>query len=499
METLSDLIENLDKNEKIQFKKYLTLHAEKDNKYLQLFELVEKKTNISNEEAMKKLYGKNTKSYFMLKTRLINKILDFLALDKNLEISDERLTVSFQSIILRKQFIKAQILWERGIRSYILEETLMEILEKALESYSHDIALEVAIYLRRMDFNYQCNGKNINTIVNELRKAYNAEIIAGEVFSFYAQNAEKLSTVQEIKNHFQRLMPELEQAIQGVNSPRAEWIYLYTLSEVQRVEHKFKDALQNISKCIQIAENHPKVVSNLQKGNFYYRKAAILFQNLQFEEAKIAFQSAFDIYPPKRMNSYIVKKYLAIIELLQGNLSVAKNILQELITPDSLKMMPYHTNLCKIYLAIAYFMEKNFKQAWFILPELDFLLEDKGGFHGYIRIFELILLIEREDFEVVNLKLDSFRKYLKKFNPDNKYLDLVYQIFNKLNLISYDYKTFSKDRLLQELKNCYWDPLDYEPIHFYSWIQSKIHQQDYINAWKETYQVLSTQKRNLLF
>ena len=498
MENLSDLIEVLEKNEKTQFKKYLSLHSEKDSKYLQLFELIEKKPEISNEEAMKKLYGKNTKSYFMLKTRLINKILDFLALDSNLEISDEKLTISFQSIILRKQFVKAQILWERGIRSDIFEETLLEILENALECFAHDIALEAALYLRRMNFNYQCKGKNINEIVNELRKAYNAEIIAGEVFSFYAQNAEKLSTVNEIKNHFEKLMPELHEAIKEVNSPRAEWIYLYTLSEVQRVEHLFKEAYWNISKCIEIAEKYPKVVSHLQLGNFFYRKAVILFQNLQFHEAKIAFQKAYELYPSNRMNASIVKKYIAIIELLQGNLQIGQSILKELITPESEKMMPYHTNLCKIYLAVAYFMEKNLKQAWFMLPQLDFLLDDKGGFHGFIRIFELILLIEKEDFELVNLKLDSFRKYLKKYNQ-NQHLELIYQVFNKLNLISYDFKAFQNDEYYKKLQQSYWDPLDYEPIQLSTWIKSKITKQDYLDAWKETSLVLSNQKRTLLF
>ncbi len=499
MENLPDLVENLEKNEKTQFKKYLSLHSEKDSKYLQLFELVEKKPEITNEEAMKKLYGKSTKSYFMLKSRLVDKILDFLTLDNNLEIDDERLTVSYQSIILRKKFIKAQILWERGIRSDILEEILLEILEQTLDIYAHDIALEAALYLRRINFNYQSKGKNINDIINELRKAYNAEILAGEVFSFYAQNAEKLSSVQEIKNHFDRLMPELHQAIQGVNSPRAEWIYFYTVSEEQRVSHQFKNAYESIMKCIQIAEQHPKVVSHLQFGNFYYRKAVILYQNLQLEEAKIDFQKAFNLYPAKRMNSYIVKKYLAIIELLQGNLQIAKQILQELINPESEKMMPYHTNLCKIYLAVAYFMEKDYKKAWFILPELDFLLEDKGGFHGFIRILELILLIEKEDFEMVNLKLDSFRKYLKKYNQNHDYFNLVYQVFNKLNGISYDYKAFKKDDLFQMLSNSYWDPLDYEPIQLYSWLLSKQIQKDYFTVWKDTLKTLSEQKRTLFF
>ncbi len=497
MEDLPDLVENLEKNEKTQFKKYLSLHSEKDSKYLQLFELVEKKTDITNEEAMKKLYGKSTKSYFMLKSRLVDKILDFLTLDKNLEMEDERLTLSFQSIILRKKFIKAQVLWERGIRSDILEETLLEILEQTLDIYAHDIALEAALYLRRINFNFQCKGKNINDIINDLRKAYNAEILAGEVFSFYAQNAEKLSTVQEIKNHFDRLMPELHQAIQGVSSPRAEWIYYYTVSEEQRVQHQFKNAFENISKCIQIAENYPKVVSNLQYGNFYYRKAVILYQNLQLEEAKIAFQKAYDLYPAKRMNSYIVKKYIAIIELLQGNFLIAKQILEELITPESEKLMPYHTNLCKIYLAVAYFMEKDYKKAWFILPELDFLLEDKGGFHGFIRIFELILLIEKEDFDMVYLKLDSFRKYLKKYNQNHEYFELVYQIFNKLNGFSYDYKLFAKDDLFQKLSNYYWDPLDYEPIQLYSWLISKQTKNDYFKVWQNTLKTLSEQKKTL--
>ncbi len=499
MEDLPDLIENLEKNERIQFKKYLSLNTDKESKYLQLFELVEKNIDITNEEAMKKLYGKNTKSYFMLKSRLVNKILDFLALDSNLEISDERLTVSYQSIILRKKFIKAQILWERGIRSGILEETLLEILEQSLDTYIHDIALEAALYLRRINFDYQCKGKNINDIINELRKAYNAEILAGEVFSFYAQNAEKLSTIEEIKNHFDRLMPELHQAIQGVNSPRAEWIYFYTLSEEQRIKHFFKNAYENILKCIDIAENHPKVVSNLQLGNFYYRKAVILYQNLQLQEAKEAFQKALDLYPLKRMNTYIVTKYIAIIEQLQGNFDVSKQILNDLITPESEKMMPYHTNLCKIYLAIAHFMEKNYKQAWFLLPELDFLLQDKGGFHGYIRIVELILLIEKEDFEMVNLKLDSFRKYLKKYNTNHEYFGLVYQVFNKLNLISFDFKKFSNDILFQKLEQAYWDPLDYEPIQLCTWIKSRISQNNYFTQWKITLKTLSEQKRKLLF
>lgn len=499
MENLPDLVENLEKSERVQFKKYLSIHAEKDTKYLQLFELVEKKPEITNEEAMKKLYGKNTKSYFMLKSRLVDKILDFLTLDNSLAVSDERLTISFQSIILRKKFIKAQILWERGIRNNMLEDILLEILEQSLEIFAHDIALEAALYLRRINFNYQCNGRNINDIINDLRKAYNAEILAGEVFSFYAQNAEKLSSTQEIKSHFEKLMPELHQAIQGVKSPRAEWIYHYTVSEEQRVRHQFQNAYRSILTCIQIAENYPKVVSNLQHGNFYYRKAIITYQNLQLEEAKIAFQKAYDLYPPKRMNTHIVRKYIAIIELLQGNFLTAQQMLKELITPESEKMMPFSTNLCKTYLAVAHFMEKDYKKAWFILPELDFLLEDKGGFHGLIRIFELILLIEKEDFDMVNLKIDSLRKYVRKYNQNHEYFELVYQIFNKLNLLSYDYKTFCRDPLFEKLSQHYWDPLDYEPVQLYSWLISKQTKSDYFKVWQNTLKTLSEQRETLLF
>ena len=50
--------------------------------------------------------------------------------------------------------------------------------------------------------------------------------------------------------------------------------------------------------------------------------------------------------------------------------------------------------------------------------------------------------------------------------------------FNKLNLISYDFKKFSKDDLFDKLKQSYWDPLDFEPIQLYTWINSKCLKKD---------------------
>lgn len=496
MNILSQLIENLEKSERIHFKKYLQLYSEKESKYLKMFEIVESDLEISDEDLILRLYGKPSKSFYMLRSRLIEKILDFLSMDLQLEVNDERLNTSFKKILLRKRLIKCELLWERGLRG-VLENMLLDLLEASLDIYAHDVALEVCLLLRRMNFEYVCRGKPINDWVKELLRAYEAEIMAGEIFSYTSQYGEKLSQIEEVKTHIENLLPSLESLIKQVESPRAKWIYHYTMSERRRLQQDYTGALNDINECIQISHTKQGLVSSLQTGNFYFRKGYIYYQNLYLEEAKACFQEAIKLYPSKRLNSYQAEKYVGIIEVLQGNVGKGIEILRSLVTPKTQELLPYHTNLCQAYLSLSYFCMKDIKQAWKVLPNLEFFLEDKGGLHTIVRVMELLLIIEKEDFQMYELKLDSFRKYVKKYHAESKYYEQVYHFFNRLNYLSFDYAKMLKEKSYEYLQTVKWNPVDYEVIHLGCWLRSKLEGKKYLEVWKEYFKELREQMPEL--
>lgn len=140
-------------------------------------------------------------------------------------------------------------------------------------------------------------------------------------------------------------------------------------------------------------------------------------------------------------------------------------------------------NRFRYYQATLNFQDGNYEKALGELSSLPELARDKEGWNVARKVLQVLCLIEKEDFDSVDLSVFSLQKYLKRIqrqkhlNP--RYLVII-RILVKLINEGYDYKTTYEKRkryfqLLSSKTGDYkWKIKSPELIVFNKWFESKL-------------------------
>jgi tetratricopeptide (TPR) repeat protein len=120
------------------------------------------------------------------------------------------------------------------------------------------------------------------------------------------------------------------------------------------------------------------------------------------------------------------------------------------------------------------FVKQEFQAAWVTLQEVQELSFDKEGWITGIKLFEIMIMIEKGEPDIAGQKLENLRKHLARHNTEPR-MKTIYKLLNAQERQSFCFEEVKGEaEWIQELVEEHkWDPAGYEVIRFDEWYQSR--------------------------
>ena len=474
MKDLSRLIHAVTEEESESVIRYYSLNNNGASKRLKLFNMVRWKDINDDRMAAKKLYNSGPGAAFsQLKKRLKEDILNILLSREACPGKSPKNFVDAEALAL-KYVLYGKMLLNRG-----LTEEAVDVLKKAFKLARDHEAFEVQALAHSVFKTY-----SLNHLSSELADA--EEDFASHVDDFYQLMRLNLNLAAQKNSHRPQIATNGHASASGKKSRKHHAsirLQLVTFSNELEKHLQAKDYgnTQDIAQALllQVQENG-HLLSSSQKASIYLNIARAHIGLEQLKEAISYSLQSSALYKPfeeKKLESFLTtfKSYFYGGQLAQAG--------QELKNCESMeKSLGREKSELPLFKAYLLFRERNFKASVKLLnvffrrskPRMDVVMNG--------RLLELQNLIEMEDYDWFDYKLDSFRKVVKYHasEPYSERFVLIYKLFAELKRLGYN-----RDALLENGKNewlqqlsckkspCSWDPLGTELVPVHRWVTDK--------------------------
>lgn len=483
--TLARLAQHLTEPEADRFRVFSTMFASKENSRIkQIFDLY--RQNSGSAQSIDSLYEDyfsdiSRKAFFMLQRRLAERLVEFCCLASNIALSKD---IEFANLLeLRRKQLQAEYLKQKGFKSLAID-WFEDVYTKADEIGYPDIALESLMQVRAMAPSEIEVDTARAQVVHRLLEAIYADTLNRTVFDTFNQLSQYSLNTDLAVDFLVAEIQEMLKRADKTQSPRAVFYayYLAGIAETQRKNfsqaHSYFSYLQNwLSSRKEVGSKNRMAILLSQMGQLFLESA-------HYQYAKNYFEQSLSLYPSGSKNSLSIQLSLNLALFLQADFENLAKILTDLAVS---------TRHPEIYAIIAYqqasinFVQENYTEALKALEQADSLLKDKAGWNIGIRFMELLLLIEKEDFDLAQYKIDTLRKHVEKYLQKEERDYLRYKLLSKIIHESGDFKkVLTKYNFIQELfEKLIWKPNTYELIREDCWLVAKVRKEPYWKVFRE--------------
>jgi len=482
MSSLHAIITTLSREDKKKFVRNLKERNKRnDTKNIELFHLLDTSSLPIDIDVV--LYGKSSKgAYHALCKRLNDLLIDFIATknfdkESSEEMSALKLILASRIFFQQKQsYIAFKTLAKAELIAF--KHSLFSVLNEIYHTQILHAHLNTTLDLQQVIDKYQTNKLYLNqegnlnlfyaTIQSELNQSSPifSDIINRNLVKFNISITKNLSyqsllkilhisnQVANVTRDFQAILPFIEEACQKIEA-----------SERTQDKHLY-DHLQIL---YYLANTYFRIKNFKVSAN--YLEAMYAYMCLENKKYKVVF------YP-----QYVLLKNLLRIYTGENDEAVAK--LSNFNFEKYKNKSAYPLGL-KLTLVVALFLQNKYKEAFKVHQDFyhsDHWYISKMGYVWIIQknLIEILLLIELDYLELVESRLNSFRKkYRKHLQEHNESIVLDF-----LKLITgYYYKTediYSEvfKRKVDNILSVNRKDTDVFTISFYAWMRAKIEKEE---------------------
>lgn len=493
MEEIYSLIKSLTKGEWQSFRNYLSCfssHNPAEIKQLQLAQLLWNSENCPPEKfCCVKIFGiKKSTSFDALKSRLKEKILDFLLTDISCDKQKELDEADYFIIKAKKRSAQFTQLFYSKKRIPLLYELLDEIIHLAKEYEQYSMLVDslrfkksiVSSKNKKKDFEKVSEEMDkamlFGTIYNKAEHYYNELMMIGDLSS--KQDKQKATVFLE------GLLKEVREGFTLTNSP----IVHYYLKNLEMGYFQLQgDHLQARSTCLEllnIVRNNKSVYRRQRVGVVYDNLSRCEFYLGNFKEAAISAREGQKHFNEGSENFCIAleQEFYALFAMQQYAESIA--IAKKMMASATRKELgEFRFSKYNYLLANALFKLGKYKDAYQLLSQERGLSKDKAGWETGARILSIMTLIEMLKLNEASSAIGSLRKfidYTQKTTPvserDKTILALLIGaerkgfMFSLLNGKTQDHMS----SLSSSDENTRWEPFTHELIPFHEWFGGKL-------------------------
>ncbi|MEO0897859.1 MAG: hypothetical protein AAFY71_15740 [Bacteroidota bacterium] len=453
-------------------------HVKGPNRSLELIKLLEKNPDISNHDMAERLYGNpKSKAFSMLKARLYTRMLETISLSINFqnnpEIKDD--PDSYHTIEDQKNLFFANLLKRRGQRELALD-MYERVYKSSLQRGKPETRLEALVGMGSTIKDPQLYQRTILPHIEEAKQEYLTDLDAIKHFDAHRlQRAGKTSVREEELSKLEEAFQEIESRLDDFPAPRAMYLYHLLRIDYHFQKEDFKLSRKHLASLRELFDTYPGLGSKNRLGVQYIKLAAIETMTFHYQEGYESASKAQAFFKPHRHNYLVSLIYKSFASVFLGKLDAC---LEEINAFEEYrnfhKEMEYdvmvYVKACILY------MKGELKEAYNVLTSMNSLMHDKEGWNVGLRIFEILLLIERDLKDLVPNKLDSLRKHLSKYEVEDR-MNIIYKILVMLERKNYNFALTlgEMDEEMEKLKvDLPWTPMNHEIIRFDTWFEQRV-------------------------
>ena len=481
MKNLCDLIDSFNDEEAELVVKHYLLKRNSYSKRLKLFNMIRLEGIHDDCIAAKRLYNKKPNAAFcQLKKRLKEDILNLLLV---FNLQPENLNgYSEAEMQASKQIMQAKVLIKRGLNS-----AGMVLLKKAFKLAGEYEAFEVQTLAYEAIKNHS-DGLTETSEMEGLEVQFSRNVdILYDLINLKIDHSKDSFLFREYEPHivntehinWQRNTTILNEA---TKSARLKFQYTMKLSREFFNQKLYQKAREIAEEILPLLDHENQVLTQNQKGNYYFLFSKILMQLRFFEEAVFYAEKAGSYFGQNDVLN--TKAYMLIC---RGNFYDQKfgNCLKYIEYLEHINQAAESPDLNTISLFKAWYTFRNNDYVASI-KELNNCFKQSGR-HSEValngKMLELMNLVEMKDYGWFDYKLDSFRKYLSNFRPmvNSSRYKLIYKLFGQLKKhqnkrLESNCENYSEliQMLSEQNKPYSWSPLGYELYPVHVWAESLV-------------------------
>lgn len=480
METLRQIINCLRPSEVQTIKCFYRLKGDStQNKRKKLFQFLLEGQVVDDLQASMMLYNKKPNSaYFHLKKRLQEDLLNFLMLfpleetanssEARAEVASIKLLVQAKMLLARGVFHEASNLLKRAFQlageyefmnikiavkdSFRSNNDLLQI-NKGRAEFIEDISEDIELFKELLIIK-ESSFTRYETLTSSLEEP---EVLDGQV-------------LEKIRNSFER-----------TGSRKIEfWHYLATI-KYHSQRRDFAQAYESGQGLLQFLERQPTLKDCQNSIFIYLEMAKILLRLNQYDLAKSYILKAQPLLNPGMCGELSVLEVLFFTHMRTEEYACAQNVINSVISNKRLMENKYVLSKWKFFAATLLFIHGRYKESTSTLNTYALFKKDEVELTLGSKILELLNIIELQDYDWFDFKIENFRKSLstnKSRHPTR--VKHIYQLFKTLVKYEFDFSavlpmikgTLLPAALAESTENS-WDPLSYEIINVDQWIISK--------------------------
>ena len=490
MERLHKLLHTLTEQQVKILKKYLVSFTTRDpnTKFWELAEiLLASKKLPSKKRCAVKLYDSNPDERLKkLKNRLYTKVLDSLLIDinTNRDIYDDELHPI--QVRLRKKMILYDLVKYTALKDTLGMEMINDIISMAKQYEFYPILLD-AMYILKWDFTLKKGidyFKKVSEQIAFFEKCKNASQRAMDLNTEVGQMSTFNSKTD--KDKFEKfMMDSIEELRQSFLETDASLVG-YTLKTFElnlfSFQKKYLEAKEVAISMIKFLHKNKNVGRKMRFGVWYGYISQIETELGEYDSALKYNLLSRTYFVNSPRNIAISKKLELDIRYLQEDYPNAMQLVDELISTNTLVTGDFRHDMFLYYKGCIHFMMKEYRECARLMNLKFQLTKDKLGWEVNIRFMRIMVMVELGKPDEAMKMVETVSKHIERYQRTgdlSKRDYLLVRVFRELAKEGFGFfrpgpVIFHYLLLLREKgKPHSWEPLSPELVQVHNWVINK--------------------------
>ncbi|MEP7264542.1 MAG: hypothetical protein ABI772_08590 [Bacteroidota bacterium] len=496
--TLLKLLINKCRKEEIKsleayLKSFYTAGGASKSKSIKLVLLILRKKELSEEDAIKVIYGDSNSTSIQAFTRLINrlknKVFECLSLDVNIYRNNGFTVTQQYRMEIYKLLVYSEISRIRGSDFDTLNFYKRIILiGKRYELYSE---LSQVLFTYYSFLRFKSANKKLNHLFNDViyyESCSKALFQAGELHNkLLLETQFKASGYGNIK-HFEEAIEIIQEYYKKYKSASILHYLLVIKMELTHKKYDYATAEKLSYEQIELYKNHVAVKMPVRLGNAYLNLGNNQLFQFKFDDAIKSLGLAYDSFTFNGGNYNIVRETEAYVRFYSGELDIGEKLLRQILSLGKISNNIGQLSKRNYLLGCVLILKKRNKEAHLILQNCREIEKDKEGFNLGIRILSIINQLETQKLDIVDLNIESLRKHIERIinmKAVRKRDVVILKLLAKLSRQGFNFKQVWKknqkyfDLLASNDPEYRWEMKSPEMIIFHRWFEAKAMGKEY--------------------
>lgn len=483
MDRIRQLYGTFNKSEVRALKNLLGQTTKKgENKPMELLQMLEADPNLSAEEAAIKLYrDPRSKAFLMMKSRLFHRMTEVLGVMADFEVKDSSDAYFKVQLEYRKAMMMATVLRSRRLSTLAIP-ILEDALALARKAVNPEWELDALNQIRGIN---QGTQEEIDALIVEIGHALQRTERDVNASALYMRlikgfRATPPQEMPKLIAYYEQQLDELDIALQHCHSVRADYFRHKLRYKLHKIQGQIEPCRVSLQKAIEILEQQEGLRNNERLAAPYSELGEVEMRLKNYEGGLKAYQVAETYVTPSSLQHLLILTPVFYGLVVTGRLDEAEATCKRIeeIFPQ-IKVMysiAISNEIAYLKSALAY-ARGNLQEAWMILQGEHDFSSDRNGLAAVVRIFEIMLLIDRNLTDIASQKLENLRKHLARYPPDPR-IQAIYKLLAAQEKYDFQFQHFkNEDSLLKAVAGNFMNSQSgIEAVHFEHWYAKRFAQ-----------------------